>query len=298
MSDGLRQRLRRWLGAPGIGELKPGMSIEADRTAAQTTTAPTSETPEPSLPDLTGLERQIAKLGREQFKLNTFLEVQQQQVQSALQQLREQGERRDEDRGSLLASRQAELGAARLQVVQRLLPTLDGLDEALAVGERLLARLTSSVQSRAVTAQPPDRPAHWAVTLALPIAWLESFAGMRQGRSVPGQSQIRTQQPIGDIDEWREAYVGWLRGLHLVRDRLLETLAVEDVRSIQSVGQPFDPHWHVALDTAAANPNAPPGTVVAEARRGYMAGDRVLRYAEVIVARESSTSHVPAPNNQ
>jgi len=297
VSDGLRQRLRRWLGAPGAGDHQPGMSIEANRTAVNTTAALAPETPERALPDLAGLERQVAKLGREQFKLNTFLDAQQQQVQSALQQLREQGERRDADHAGLLASRQADLSAARLQVVERLLPTLDGLDEALAGGERLMARMTSSAQKRVVAAQPPDRPAHWAATLALPIAWLEAFASMLHDRTVPGQSQTRAQQPVGDSDEWRAAYAGWFRGLHLVRERLLETLAVEGVRPIQTAGQPFDPHWHIALDTAPANPDAPPGTVVAEARRGYMTGECVLRYAEVIVAHESEASQAPSADN-
>jgi molecular chaperone GrpE len=87
---------------------------------------------------------------------------------------------------------------------------------------------------------------------------------------------------------WQEAYAAWLKGLELVRERLLETLAREGVEPLEAIGQPFDPHCHVALDTVPAQGDVLPGAVVSELRRGYAVGDRVLRYAEVVVARKPS----------
>ena len=56
------------------------------------------------------------------------------------------------------------------------------------------------------------------------------------------------------------------------------------MRPISAIGQPFDPQQHVAIGVAPANEDYPAGTVVEELRRGYLAGERVLRHAEVLVA--------------
>lgn len=77
---------------------------------------------------------------------------------------------------------------------------------------------------------------------------------------------------------------GWLDGLRLVRERMLATLEAGGVTPIPTVGHPFDPYLHVATGTSAQG-DGPPGTIVAEERRGYRCPAGVLRYAEVIVYR-------------
>ena len=52
-----------------------------------------------------------------------------------------------------------------------------------------------------------------------------------------------------------------------------------------ALGEPFDPHRHIAIDSVPASEDAAAGTVVAEYRRGYAQGERLLRLAEVVVAR-------------
>lgn len=61
----------------------------------------------------------------------------------------------------------------------------------------------------------------------------------------------------------------------------LQTLGVE---AIEAMGQPFDPHLHEALLNQPAPADTPPGTVVAEFRRGYRLGDLVLRHSQVAVS--------------
>ena len=77
---------------------------------------------------------------------------------------------------------------------------------------------------------------------------------------------------------------GWLQGLGLVRDRFVALLAKESIQPMDALGKPFDPRLHVAVggeerSDVAAN------TVVTVLRKGYVQGDRVLRYAEVLVSR-------------
>jgi len=72
----------------------------------------------------------------------------------------------------------------------------------------------------------------------------------------------------------REAMRAWLVGLEFVRQRLLDMLAAEEVRPIETQGKPFDPHFHVALEAVSAGDGHPAGTVVADMRRGYRVGER------------------------
>jgi molecular chaperone GrpE len=75
-----------------------------------------------------------------------------------------------------------------------------------------------------------------------------------------------------------------------VRQRLLGVLADEGIMPIAAEGQSFDPHLHVALEVVPPSDDLPPGHVAAELRRGYMAGERVLRHAEVAVSGQPPDS--------
>ena len=74
-------------------------------------------------------------------------------------------------------------------------------------------------------------------------------------------------------------------GFLIVHERLLSILKKWDVTPIESVGQPFVPHLHQAVDTVNAA-EVPENAIVEEQRRGYLRGNEVLRYAEVVVARK------------
>jgi molecular chaperone GrpE len=76
----------------------------------------------------------------------------------------------------------------------------------------------------------------------------------------------------------------WLDGQRLLRDRLLAILEAEGVRPVPAAGQPFDPYRHVAVGTTR-DESLPEGQIVAEELRGYASGERVLRYAQVVVVR-------------
>jgi molecular chaperone GrpE len=76
-----------------------------------------------------------------------------------------------------------------------------------------------------------------------------------------------------------------VEGIRLAHRQLLETLRGMNVRPMDSLGRAFDPRVHEAVDTAAADAVAAPGTVVAELQRGYTIGEDVLRPARVRVAQ-------------
>ncbi len=206
---------------------------------------------------LASLEKQISRAGREQLKANTLLEAHVEHLDAALEALRTADVRREAEIAMLREqSRDAEVNA-RLEIVQAILPALDGLDEALRSGQQLLER----------PGAPPSQRRHF---------WWPRHRA-------PASSAAEAAR--------REGMAAWLTGLTFVRQRLLDVLAAEAVVPVEARGQPFDPRRHVALEVVPASDEVPSGMVAAELRRGYLVGDRVLRHAEVAVAKEQGTEH-------
>lgn len=197
-------------------------------------------TPAPAQPT-NGVEKELRKLGKTQYRANTLAEEQAQRMEKALQEL----EAAQQNREALVE----ELVETRLQDAEQtwlksLLPVLDGLDHAIADGNHYLAR-----RDRAAEA-----------------------------------THLSEQQKALISPADRAKLSSWLDGLRLVRERLLAVLETGGVTPIPTVGRPFDPHLHVAVETADEGATKP-GTIVAEERRGYRTETGVLRYADVVVYR-------------
>jgi molecular chaperone GrpE len=78
-----------------------------------------------------------------------------------------------------------------------------------------------------------------------------------------------------------------VEGVEMVLRSLLDFLRTNGVIPRESVGQPFDPQFHEAVDHVESVKH-PPNTVISEFHRGYQAGERVLRPARVTVAKAPS----------
>lgn len=77
-------------------------------------------------------------------------------------------------------------------------------------------------------------------------------------------------------------------GIKLIYDKLLKMLKDHDIESIESLGQPFDPRFHEAIQQMPSEEH-PPNTVIQEIQKGFRMHDRVLRPARVIVSRSSES---------
>jgi molecular chaperone GrpE len=204
---------------------------------------------------LAALEKQITRAGREQLKTNTLVETQIEQQRAALEALRAADERREGEATALRDQLRTVQQTARLEMVRAILPALDGLDEALRSGTQLLEQ--AAPQRRRLL------------------------------------SRLRGHAPPSPAEQTlRESMQAWLDGLQFVRQRLLEVLAAEGVLPMDADGQPFDPRRHIALDVVPAR-DRPLGTVVSTLRQGYVAGDRILRHADVAVAGDSGQHDAP-----
>ncbi|MBI4219483.1 MAG: nucleotide exchange factor GrpE [Chloroflexi bacterium] len=268
----LFSRLGRLLGLSPVPadvaeELSGLRAAAADLTQAQAENQSTVET---LCEAVERLEKQIARAGKEQFKANALAEAQQQGFKDTLEQLREADAYRERELAHLRERVTAARADGRMEVINRLLPVLDGLGEALAAGERLLKDASAKNVETRYVASPPLRQrvtGAWALLMGAPL-----------GRDAP-----RETPPVASVRH--DALTAWLEGLEFVQGRLLDVLAAEGVRPIETEGESFDPHLHVAVEASPSADGVEPGRIVSETRRGYLVGDFVLRYAEVVVAR-------------
>ncbi|MGD9873857.1 MAG: nucleotide exchange factor GrpE [Kiritimatiellia bacterium] len=82
-----------------------------------------------------------------------------------------------------------------------------------------------------------------------------------------------------------------LDGFRMVSDQLMAALSRFGLTPLEAEGQDFDPHRHEAV-THMPSEEHPENIVIAQTRRGYLLGDRLLRAAQVVV---SSGPANPAP---
>jgi molecular chaperone GrpE len=77
-----------------------------------------------------------------------------------------------------------------------------------------------------------------------------------------------------------------LEGIRSIATSFQAALTNAGVEPIESVGEPFDPELHEAVDTGVTGGEMD-GKVIAEYSRGFRMGDRLLRPARVKVGRAS-----------
>jgi molecular chaperone GrpE (heat shock protein) len=209
---------------------------------------------------LDGLGREIGKVGREQLQSTTLLDGQGaalDELADAWQAHLRQRDQEAADARQILAEVETR---ARLGFVQDLLPIADALGESIRSARELLAE-----RPTALPTDVPGRRSRW-----LPGSLWSWLLGEKEAPMVSPDREVELS--------------AWLDGLLLVERRLLALLERDGVHPIGALGEPFDPRRHLAV-AVASDSDAPDGTVVGEELRGYAAGDRVIRAAEVVVAR-------------
>jgi molecular chaperone GrpE len=88
----------------------------------------------------------------------------------------------------------------------------------------------------------------------------------------------------------------WLDGMKIIHQRVMELLEKFDIYPVYSVGKPFDPSLHVAVAVEHLQ-QVDDNIILEEQRRGYARGDKVIRYAEVVVNRQPSEFAVQVEEN-
>jgi len=75
----------------------------------------------------------------------------------------------------------------------------------------------------------------------------------------------------------------YYKGVEMIMTQLTEVLSDMGVRVIPAVGEPFDPNLHNAVMTIT-DPKLGENTIAEEYQKGFIIGDRVIRFSTVVVA--------------
>lgn len=90
----------------------------------------------------------------------------------------------------------------------------------------------------------------------------------------------------------------WGKGIDLIARQLADTLRANGLEEVAaSAGDRFDPVWHEAVAEEEAD-ETPAGCICRVARKGYRIRDRLVRAAQVVVARERAAEPTDGPGSR
>jgi len=88
----------------------------------------------------------------------------------------------------------------------------------------------------------------------------------------------RSMQQATDLNAVKE-------GLALIYSKFKTILTQQGLKEMVSIGQPFDTDRHEAITNVPAPSAGMKGKVLDETEKGYMIGDKVIRFAKVVVGQ-------------
>lgn len=88
----------------------------------------------------------------------------------------------------------------------------------------------------------------------------------------------------------------WAYGFQMILAQFKDVLSQNGIVAIESLGQPFSPHDHEAVEMVETE-QEPPGTIIEECMRGYKMGDRTIRPARVKVAKKGANAESKEKKN-
>ena len=74
-------------------------------------------------------------------------------------------------------------------------------------------------------------------------------------------------------------------GVNLVFGKLRTRLEQKGLKPMQSIGQPFNPDFHEAITEIPAPTPDLEGKVLDEVQKGYLMGEKIIRFAKVVVGK-------------
>jgi molecular chaperone GrpE len=75
-----------------------------------------------------------------------------------------------------------------------------------------------------------------------------------------------------------------IEGFLIIKNQILDVLKNQGLEEISSLGKPFDPNFHEAIELVEHEKQAS-GTIAAEIKKGYILNGRVIRPSQVKVVK-------------
>jgi len=92
------------------------------------------------------------------------------------------------------------------------------------------------------------------------------------------------ENALGFAQEMSDEVKNWAFGFQMILTQFKDILVQNGVTPFDSVGKPFNPHDHEAIEMIEST-DLPAGMIIEESVRGYRMGDRTIRAARVKVAK-------------
>ena len=155
---------------------------------------------------------------------------------------------------------------------------------------------------------PEEQIAEWRERAIRSAADLENFRKRmerekREARCYANQALLEELLPVLDnfqmglqaasADSDSMIY----RGMEMVKKQLDEFLVSQGVEGISAEGEIFDPAMHEAVSQEECA-DSEEGMILRVIRRGYRMSDRLLRPANVVVARAPQPDETPSPSEE
>lgn len=239
---------------------------------------------------VTDLSSEVRRVGRELFKTARSAERNQDLFDSAIEELRRLTNRVEQVPAQLHGAES--IREVKAALCRQMLGVADALESSLAAAEETLSQLRAEAEKSEEGEETAIAP---AALVAAPSQsfwrnWLrrlaDRFASPPETPSSPSieEPDGAEASPRRTLDQALDSMSQWLDGQQLLYERLLAVLEDAGVHQIETEGEAFDPARHRAVSAEVRN-DVPAGTIVGEELRGYTLDGKILRYAEVIVAR-------------
>jgi len=193
------------------------------------------------------------------------------------------------------------MAESKIQQPEELLPepepviaTAPETPEAVAPVENEVARLTEALE--AAEAQAAQNLAGWQRAQAL----YENYRKRTEAERVEWTANanvILLARLLPVLDDFERAFTNlpaalqdepWINGVRLIEQKLRHILALEGVEPIAvHPGDLFDPYYHEAV-LHQEMPGFAEGQIIAEVQRGCRQGERLVRPAQVVVAKAAA----------
>lgn len=88
-----------------------------------------------------------------------------------------------------------------------------------------------------------------------------------------------------DKESWNKAPENWRKGIEFIYNQLISVLEARGIKEISPLGDEFNPKLHHSIETVDTDDTDQDGKVVEVMQKGYMAKDKMIRFASVKVGQ-------------
>ncbi|MCH9620774.1 MAG: Protein GrpE [Chlamydiia bacterium] len=96
------------------------------------------------------------------------------------------------------------------------------------------------------------------------------------------------ENALGYTDNLSDEMKNWAVGFKMILDQFKNALESNGIAAYESIGKPFDPNFHEAVELIETNDHED-GVIIEELMKGYRQDKRIIRVAKVKVAKKISS---------